>query len=219
MSGQERTGNEPEPAALTSKATPRFRRWMKWVFVAAIVGGLMYACRGDKTYHWQEEVVLSSGERLLLDRSVRLERISAPFNPFKTEWAWRESTIGVRDGPADLKGAQYEPRLLPMLIDRDRMSRDLTVVAIPVTCGVYKAYAPDRGGLYLAFRLSAGKQMKQASIPEWAWERRSNLLKPNYDKPPPRRVTLEFADRFNRKESRGELDYFVVRSETPTHCR
>jgi hypothetical protein len=61
--------------------------------------------------------------------------------------------------------------------------------------------------------------MSQVSVPEWAWERRLNLLKPNVDKAPPDRVTPDFADRFNREESRGELDYFQVRRETPTNCR
>jgi ferric-dicitrate binding protein FerR (iron transport regulator) len=102
MTGQERTTNEPLTPAASSKASSRGRGWIKWLLAAAIVGGVMYACRGEKTYDWEEEVVLSSGERLVLERSVRLERISAPFNPFKSEWAWRESTIVVRDGPADL---------------------------------------------------------------------------------------------------------------------
>jgi len=217
--------SRPDPdrrAAGTAAAASRgaaAKRWIKWLLLGAVVAGLMYACRGEKTYRWEEEVVLGSGERLLLDRSIRLERISAPFNPFQTSWAWRESTIVVREGPPDVKGARYEAWLLPMLIERDQGREGLVVVGIPVNCDAYKAYRPDRGWLYLAFHLQSGQPTQQVPIPDWAWGRRLNLLKPNSDKAPPRRVNPDFTGRFNREESRGEINYFEIRSITPTHCR
>lgn len=213
------TSRSPEDRAPSAPKASVRGRWVKFGFVAVLATGLLYACRGEKTYRWEEEVVLSSGERLVLERSVRLEKISAPFNPFQTNWAWRESAFTVTEGPADVKGARYEAWLLPMLIERDVGSRQFVVIGIPVNCDAYKAHSPDRGWVYLAFRLVPGQQMQQTPIPDWAWGRRLNLLMPNEDKPPPGRVAAEFADRFNREESRGESDYFVVRSDTPVHCR
>lgn len=218
MTGQERTTNEPLTPAVPAKATPRGRRLITWLLIAAVVAGLMYACQGEKTYYWEEEVVLSSGEQLLLDRSVRLERISAPFNPFKSEWAWRESTIVVRDGPADVKGARYEARLLPMLLERDPSTKQWIVVGISVYCDDRVPFSPEPGQRYFAFALEPAQPMQQVRLPEWAWERRSNLLKPNSDKPPPRHVTADFADRFNRDESRGEIQYFEIKRSAKSNC-
>ena len=193
-------------------------RWWKWLIVAAAVAGLLYACRGERTWHWEEEVVTGAGERLLLDRSVRLERISAPFNPFQSAWAWRESTLTVRDGPADVKGARYEARLLPMLIERDAKTKQWIVVGISVYCDDRVPFKPETGQRYFAFALRPAQPMQQVSIPEWAWERRSNLLKPNSDKPPPRHVTPDFTDRFNREESRGEVQYFEIKRSVKSNC-
>ena len=176
---------------------------------------LLSACSSEKTYHWEEEVVISTGERLTLDRTLRFEKISAPFNPFKSEWAWGGSTFVVREGPADVKNARYDASLVPMLLDRDPMTRNLIVVGIPVTCVVYKTFEPDQGWLYLAFRLSANQQMRQVRIPDWAWERRLNLLKPNLDNAPPAHVSPAFTNEFNRNISRGEPSYFQVRRISP----
>jgi hypothetical protein len=177
------------------------------------------ACSSDKTFRWEEEVVLSTGEQLTLDRTVRLERISAPFNPLKSEWAWRGSTFTVRDGPADVKGARYSAPLLPMLLERDPLTKKLVIVSKPVYCFDYKAYAPDQGWVYLAFALSGDEPMQQVRIPDWAWERRSNLLKPNSDEAPPGRVTPAFASEFNRTKSRGEPWYFQIWRNPPANCR
>ena len=172
----------------------------------------------EKTYRWDEEMVLSSGERLMLGRSVRVERISAPFNPFKTGWAWRESTIVVKDGPADLKGVRYEARLLPLLIERDPTTRRLIAVGIPVSCDDAAGFTLRQGELYVAFELGIDLPMRQVPIPEFAWERRTNLLQPNDDEAPPRNVTPDYADQFNRTQSRGERVYFQILRSHPYSC-
>ena len=207
-----------EAAQAQAPLPPRRRRWVRWAVAAAAVAVLVYACDDDRVYRWQEEVVLSTGERLLLERSVRLQRGGAPFNPFETAWYWRESVLQVRQGPADLVGGRYEARLLPMLVERDPATRRLVVVATPVSCAAYGAYRPDRGWTYLAFALSPNAPMQQIPIPDWAWGRRLNVLKPNRDESPPRRVTPQFAERFNRERSRGERDYFEVMREVPHNC-
>lgn len=178
---------------------------------------LLSGC-SEKTYRWDEEVVLSSGERLMLGRSVRVERISAAFNPFKKEWAWRESTIVVKDGPADLKGVRYEARLLPLLIERDPTTRRLIAVGIPVTCDVAESFKLRQGELYVAFELGIDLPMRQVPIPEFAWERRTNLLQPNDDEAPPPNVTPAYADQFNRTQSRGERVYFQILRSHPYSC-
>lgn len=178
---------------------------------------LLSGC-SDKTYRWDEEMVLSSGERLMLGRSVRVERISAPFNPFKKEWAWRESTIVVKDGPADLKGVRYEARLLPLLIERDPTTRRLIAVGIPVSCDDAAGFTLRRGERYLAFELGIDLPMRQVPIPEFAWERRTNLLQPNDDEAPPPNVTPAYADQFNRTQSRGEHGYFQILRSNPYTC-
>lgn len=188
-----------------------------WIACALAVVTLV-ACSGEKTYCWEEAVVLSTGERLTLDRTVRLEKVSAAFNPFKSEWAWRESTITVRAGPADLKGARYEARLLPMLIERDLQTQQLVVVGINVYCDDRSSFNPEPGQRYFAFFLPNKSAMRQVPIPTWAWERRLNLLMPNEEKSPPRQVTPEFADRFNRTESRGEPHYFVIDPSIKSKC-
>lgn len=172
----------------------------------------------EKTYRWDEEMVLSSGERLMLDRLVRVERISAPFNPFKTGWAWRESTIVVKDGPADLKGIRYEARLLPLLIERDPTTRPLIAVGIPVTCDVAESFKLRQGELYVAFELGIDLPMRQVPIPEFAWERRTNLLQLNHDEAPSRNVTPDYVDQFNRTQSRGARGYFQILRSNPHTC-
>ena len=199
-------------------SSARRRRWGRWLVAAGLVAVLVYACDDDRVYRWREEVVLSTGERLLLARSVRLQRGGAPFNPFETAWYWRESVVEVREGPADLVGGRYEARLLPMLIERDPATRRLVVVATPVSCTAYREYRPDRGGVYLAFALSPGAPMQQVPIPDWAWGRRLNVLMPNEDESPPRQVTPQFAERFNRERSRGGPWYFELMRQVPHDC-
>lgn len=188
----------------------RRRRWMRWAMAAAVVAVLVYACDDDRMYRWQEEVVLSTGERLLLERSARLQRGGAPFNPFEIAWYWRESTIDVRAGPADLVGGRYEARLLPMLLERERPGGALLVVAISIYCRDRAGDGGPQDIPYRAYRLQPKGPMQQIPIPDWAWGRRLNVLKPNRDESPPRLVTPEFAERFNREKSQGAPPVFVV---------
>lgn len=159
-------------------SSARRRRWGRWLVAAGLVAVLVYACDDDRVYRWREEVVLSTGERLLLARSVRLQRGGAPFNPFETAWYWRESVVEVREGPADLVGGRYEARLLPMLVERDPATRRLVVVAINVYCDDRLPYKPEAGQRYFAFVLQAGSVMQPIAVPDWAWGRRLNVLKP-----------------------------------------
>lgn len=174
------------------------------------------AC-GNKTYSWREQVVLSTGERLILGRSVHLERASGAFNPFKSEWFWREWTITLLEGPTDLQGMRYEARVLPMLVERDPSSKELTVVGITFYCDDRLALNPHPGQRYFAFAFRSGG-MAQVPVPEWAWGRSSNLLKPNADESPPREVHPGLADQFNRNESRGEAHYLRIDRSVTSNC-
>ncbi len=60
---------------------------------------LLAACSNEKVFRWEEEVVLSSGETLLLDRTARYRRSGEPYNPLRSGWATEDSTIVVQGGP------------------------------------------------------------------------------------------------------------------------
>ena len=199
-------------------SSARRRRWGRWLVAAGLVAVLVYACDDDRVYRWREEVVLSTGERLLLARSVRLQRGGAPFNPFETAWYWRESVVEVREGPADLVGGRYEARLLPMLVERERPGGALLVVAISIYCRDRAGDGGPQDIPYRAYRLQPKGPMQQVPIPDWAWGRRLNVLMPNEDESPPRQVTPQFAERFNRERSRGGPWYFELMRQVPHDC-
>lgn len=190
----------------------------RWFLVFAAVAQCLVGCDNEREFRWEEEVVLSSGETLVLQRVVRLDRTSAPGNPFKFEWGWREFFFVVTEGPPDVRGATYKAPMIPIVIDRDPETRAIVVIGIPISCPVYKLHQPDRGSLYLAFKISGDNAQQQSPIPEWAWDRVANILEPSWDESPPPRVTAAQAQELNRTKGRGDPSYFQIQKAPPFNC-
>jgi len=188
------------------------RRWLALLIVAGAVASVLYACRGEKVFRWEEEVVLSTGEALLLQRSTRYRRSGEPYNPLRVGWAREDSNIVVRAGPADLLGARFTLKdwIDPVVLDRDPHTRELIMVGTAWNCDWVRPYAGKARSLYVAFRLRPGAEAEAVVLPDWAWGRTRNLYKMYFEIEPPKRVTPAEAERHNRTEARGHRIFFVI---------
>lgn len=182
------------------------------LWLAALASLLLAACAKEKVFRWEEEVVLSTGETLLLERTTRYRRSGEPYNPLQAGWAPEDSAIVVRTGPADLVGATYAVRdwIEPVVLDRDPQTRALLMVGTAWNCDWVRQYAGKAKGLYVAFRLRPGAEAEAIVLPDWAWGRTRNLYLSYFEIEPPKRVTPAEAERHNKTEARGAPEYFRI---------
>ena len=183
-------------------------RWF-WVLLAAL---LLTACAREKVLRWQEEVVLSSSETVVLERTTRYRRSGEPYNPLRTGWAPEDSRIIVQAGATDLIGARYTVRewIEPVVLDRDPQTGDLVMVGTAWNCDWVRKYSGKAKGLYVAFRLRPGVEAEAIAVPDWAWGRARNLYKTYFEIDPPKRVTPAEAERHNASSARGAPEYFRI---------
>ena len=172
----------------------------------------MAGCSNEKVFRWEEEVTLSGGEALLLERTTRFRKKGAPFNPLETIWGEEDSSILVRAGPADLVGARFGLRewFIPVVIDRDPESRRLVLIATAFNCDWVQPYKGKNRSIYVAFELRPGAEAAAVDFPAWAWNRKRNLYLMSFDVPVPQRVTAERAREHNATDARGTKRFFVV---------
>ena len=184
------------------------RQWLG----ALLATLLLAACAREKVFRWEEEVVLTGGETLLLERTTRYRRSGEPYNPMKTSWAPEDSGIVVRSGPEGLVGATYAVRdwIEPVVLDRDPQSRDLVMVGTAWNCDWVRKYAGKAKGLYVAFRLRPGVEAEAIAVPDWAWGRTRNLYLTYFEIEPPKRVTPAEAERHNKNDARGHQRFFLI---------
>lgn len=182
-----------------------FATWMLVVSTALI------ACSNETVLRWEEEVTLSTGEKLLLDRTTRYRKKSAAFNPLESSWGPEDSSIVVREGPADLVGARFGLKewFEPLVLDRDPASRQLLLIATGWNCDWVRPYAGKNRSIYVAFALQSGGGVA-VNFPDWAWNRTRNLYLTYFDIKPPGRVTAEHAREHNASKARGAPEFFVV---------
>lgn len=173
---------------------------------------VLTACAREKVFRWEEEVVLSTGETLLLDRTTRYRRSGEPYNPLQAGWAREDSSIVVVGGARDLVGAGYALKdwIDPVVLDRDPQTRELILVGTAWNCDWVRPYAGKAKGLYVAFRLRPGVPAEAVALPDWAWGRARNLYKMYFEIEPPKRVTPAEAERHNRTDARGAPEYFRI---------
>jgi hypothetical protein len=182
---------------------------------------MLSACSNEKVFRWEEEVALSSGEALVLDRTTRYRRSGEPYNPLRVGWAPEDSSIVVRSGPPDLVGAVYAVRdwIEPVVLDRDPQTRALVMVGTAWNCDWTRKYRGKAKSLYVAFRLRPGAEAEAIPIPDWAWGRARNLYLTYSEITPPKRVTPADAERHNKTEARGHRIYFFIdRDYKATDC-
>jgi hypothetical protein len=186
------------------------------LLLAALLAALLLAaCAREKVFRWEEEVVLSTGETLLLERSTRYRRSGEPYNPLRTGWAPEDSEIVVRAGAPDLVGAGYAVRdwIEPVVIDRDPHTRELVMVGTAWNCDWVRKYAGKARGLYVAFRLRPGVEAEAVPVPDWAWGRTRNLYLTYFEIEPPKRVTPAEAERHNKNDAQGHRRFFRIDSD------
>ena len=183
-------------------------RWLGVMCVSLLV----MACSKEKVFRWEEEVVLSSGETLLLDRTTRYRRSGEPYNPLQQTWAREDSSIVVLNGVGDLVGARYALKdwIDPVVLDRDPQTRALVMVGTAWNCDWVKKYEGKAKSLYVAFHLRPDAEAEAIAIPDWAWGRPRNLYKPYFEIEPPKRVTPADAERHNKTEARGAPEFFRI---------
>lgn len=173
---------------------------------------LSSGCSNEKIFRWQEEVVLSSGEQLLLDRTTRYRRSGEPGNPLRSGWAREDSSIVVKEGPVDLLGARYALKdwIDPVVLDRDPITRDLVMVGTAWNCDWVKRFGGKSRGIYVAFHLRPKAEAEATDFPQWAWNRRRNLYKVFNEIDPPALVTPADAERHNKHGARGHRIFFLI---------
>ena len=186
----------------------RPRLWL----IALLAALLVTACAREKVFRWEEEVVLSTGETLVLERTTRYRRSGEPYNPLRSSWAPEDSGIAVRSGAADLIGAGYAVRdwIEPVVLDRDPQTRGLVMVGTAWNCDWVRKYAGKARGLYVAFLLRPGVQAEAIPVPDWAWGRKRNLYLTQFEIEPPKRVTPAEAERHNKTEAQGDKRFFMI---------
>jgi hypothetical protein len=179
-----------------------------WMFV---VSTALIACSNETVLRWEEEVTLSTGEKLLLDRTTRYRKKSAAFNPLESSWGPEDSSIVVREGPADLVGARFGLKewFEPLVLDRDPASRQLLLIATGWNCDWVRPYAGKNRSIYVAFALQSGGGVA-VNFPDWAWNRTRNLYLTYFDIKPPGRVSAEHAREHNASKARGSKFLFVI---------
>jgi hypothetical protein len=183
----------------------------RW-FCVLLATLLLMACVREKVFRWEEEVMLSSGETLVLERTTRYRRSGEPYNPLRIGWAPEDSGIVVQAGAPDLVSARYTVRewIEPVVLDRDPQTGDLVMVGTAWNCDWVRKYAGKAKGLYVAFRLRPGVEAEAIVVPEWVWGRARNLYLTAFDIKPPKRVTPAEAERHNNSSVRGAPEYFRV---------
>jgi len=192
--------------------------WLRaWAFVlGGLLTSLLSGC--DTHWRWNEEVVLTSGEHLTLKRSELFRVESQPGNPFKLGPVPAFTTLEVTGGPKSLVGARFEAPMDSLLIDRRTSSEPLILITVPNTCYIYKQYRPDVGWRYLAFELKGNGPAQQVALPDWVWGKQRNLLLVEPHAEPPKTVTPQFADEFNRTKVRAVQGYLEVLRKNPFNC-
>jgi hypothetical protein len=72
------------------------RRWLRWLLMTASVTSIGAGCASSLTHKWQEEVLLSDGSVVLVNREVRYGP-GAPARP--STWTVREERLTIIDPP------------------------------------------------------------------------------------------------------------------------
>ena len=179
------------------------------------------ATNHERIFRWDEEFVLDTGEKLLLERSLRFRRSGEPYNPMIIGWAQEDSTIVVREGPTDLVGARYTLKnwIDPVMLERDPTTRELVMVGTAWNCDLAERFGDQRRGLYIAFRMRADAEAEAMDFPNWAWGKQRKLYKIFVEIPPPARVTPAEAVRHNKTDARGAKRFFLIDpSHKPSGC-
>lgn len=220
------TGAASAAISYLSRWLQRIRRWTgprraaawhrrrRYLLGALMVLPLTSACatNHERVFRWEEEFVLDSGERLLLERTVRFRRSGEPGNPMIIGWAREDSTISVKEGPADLIGATYALKdwIDPVVLERDPSSRALVMVGTAWNCDWVKRFGAKSRSLYVAFRLRPGAEAEAIDFPEWTWGKERKLYKMYFYIEPPAHVTPAEAERHNKKGARGAPEFFRI---------
>lgn len=151
--------------------------------VAAVLAG------SSKTISFEEEVLLTDGRRIVVQRSDHLGRACEGFS---CDWRLEKAQIRLPEG-APVWEAE---RLQPVLLDRDAAGR-LVIVALPITCGDYvrmnKPVPP-----YIQFELD-GAAWKRTPPARALHGREANLLiAPDWRGGEPARIGLAAKAERNR---------------------
>jgi hypothetical protein len=143
----------------------------------AIVPFLLPACGSAsgpiKELAWTEQVEISPGEHVSIERHVR----------FTVSRTWGEKTAGfdqiLESRITALKGDSDAPsfnaiHMLPLLLTRDPVNMDIVLVVSSDDCLVWARNGKPEPA-YWAFRFHAGKWYR-SELPQFVFGRTSNLL-------------------------------------------
>ena len=130
------------------------------------------ACSDMKTINWREEVKLSSGQIIIVERSQDYRLVGEPGagTGWLFDYAHIRAVLPIRN-----VDVMWEGRLQPLAID---VSQDGTIylVAVAATYAGEKEYALPEGTHHVAFKYSGSSKWQRIPIESVPHEFRPNLL-------------------------------------------
>lgn len=179
---------------------------MKLARLLTVVIGMygVTACAAERVYQWAEDVALTGGRQIIVDRRAVFEATNDLLGARGPGWLFKESSI-TAELPAPIsRHVSFEGRLAPIVLDISAGAAYL--IGVPTAIGEDQWKVPP-SDLYVAFRLGAQgwQQIPLRDVPEGI---RPNLLASVRTvfldhAPVPSHVTLDLK---SKVDSRPELD-------------
>lgn len=151
-------------------------RWIRlWLLVVTVVLLPMLAGCSRMSVQWKEEVRLSNGQLLVVDRTAR-GTIKRDIGMRVTGWKPKETTLRIPQASPDVRPPPvWRSVLIPIVLDYDPATSTWSVVATYLFCSTWydvgKSASP-----YVQFISSQGQPWHSMPLqPGWAG-RRANLL-------------------------------------------
>ncbi len=145
------------------------------------------AALGDtRRVSWTEEVRLSTGEVIRIERWEQQELVAEPFQ--KPGWILRRAGFTVRLPAAGAEAAKWEGTLAPLALDVGDGA--VYFVGVAITTRADREYRIQPGKSHVAFRLR-GIEWERIKLSELPPALRPNLLANTYDYSAERRPVLD----------------------------
>jgi hypothetical protein len=187
----------------------------KSIVVGGVVLGIIYAVMKydtDKAFGFREEVQLSSGEIVEIDRHMVMRPLGEVGGPGGGETLESGFSILVPNEAEKIPSWKSSEGLIPMVLDRDPRNNEWFVVSTYFTCAVWERVGKPAVP-YIEFRLKGGI-WKKVPLERELIGRRQNVLLRISIKGENGRHTLATKELRNRDERIAKQYLFIT--ETPT---
>jgi hypothetical protein len=183
--------------------------------MAIVVATVGYYLFHDQTLRFKEEVLLSSGEIIEIDRTIKTQSLGEIGGSGGWESALNRFVISSPTRPGNPPIWQSEIGLIPMVFDRDPDSGVWFVVATFYTCEAW--YALGRPKLpYAEFRMHDGQWRKMPLEPKLVG-REANVMTGVRSGGEPKLLTLA-EKRVRNAEQKIAPEYRKIAADWTTGC-